>query len=161
MQENSRTGKIGVVLCTLVLATGCVIFSDANKDQQTALDDGRSRWEGTGITDYTIRYQRVSSCVFCDPADLVAVRLTVRADTLREVFDLDQGQAVVDFLPGIFLTINELFDFVQIAIDQRAAEIDVSYDMTLGYPIDIDVDISRRFFDDDLGFRVREFAQLN
>ena len=140
---------------------GSPAFSDANKDQQTALDDGRSRWEGTGITDYTIRYQRISSCVFCDPADLVAVRLTVRADTLREVFDLDQGQAVVDFLPGIFLTINELFDFVQIAIDQRAAEIDVSYDMTLGYPIDIDVDISRRFFDDDLGFRVREFAQLN
>ena len=67
----------------------------------------------------------------------------------------------MDFSPGIFLTINELFDFVQTSIDQRAAEIDVNYDATLGYPIDIDVDISRRFFDDDLGFRVREFAELN
>ena len=148
-------------MCTLVLATGCSIFTDANRDTQTALNEGRSRWEGTGITDYTVRFQRVSSCLFCDPADLVAVRLTVRADTLREVLDLDQDQVLVDFLPGIFLTINELFDFVQTSIDQRAAEIDVNYDATLGYPIDIDVDISRRFFDDDLGFRVREFAELN
>ena len=77
------------------------------------------------------------------------------------MFDLDQGQALVDFAPGVFLTIKELFDFVQISIDQRAAEIDVNYDQTLGYPIDIDVDISRRSFADDLGFRVREFAQLN
>ena len=149
------------MLCTLVLATGCVIFTDPNKDHQTSLDEGRSRWEATGITDYTIDSQRISNCVFCDLAALAAVRLTVRADTLREVFDLDQGQALVDYSPGVFLTIDELFDFVQSAIDQNAAEIDVSYDVTLGHPIDIDVDISRRFFDDDVGFRIREFAELN
>ena len=153
--------QIGVTILTLLVAAGCSIFSVDNKDYQLSLDDSRSRWEGSGITDYTMLFQRLSSCFICQPSDLIAVKLTVRGDTIREVFDIAQDQLFTDFTPGIFLTVDELFDFIQDAIDVDAAEIDISYDNTLGYPIDITVDISRRFFGDETSFQVREFTELN
>ena len=161
MRNNAGTTRIGVTILTLLVAAGCSIFSVDDRDHQLLLDDSRSRWEATGITDYTMRFRRLSSCFICQPNDLIAVTLTVRGDTIREVFDIAQNQSLTDFTPGIFLTVDELFDFIQEAIDVDAAEIDVSYDSTLGYPADITVDISRRFFDDETSFQVREFTQLN
>ena len=161
MRNNIGTTRIGVTILTLFVAAGCSIFSVANEDHQLSLDDSRTRWEGSGVTDYTMRFQRLTSCIFCQATDLVAVRLTVRGDTIREVLDIAQDLPVTDFTPGVFLTVDELFDFIQEAIDLDAAEIDVSYDGVLGYPVDITVDISRRFFDDETSFQVREFAELN
>ncbi len=146
----------------MVFATGCSIFTSLEGDRQGSLDEGRSLWNTAGITDYTIRLQRTTACFFCDTSDLVPdARLTVVADTLTEVFDIQNDVAVTQINPGVFFTINELFDFLQDAIDQDAAGFDVSYDGVLGYPTDIDIDISRRFVDDDVGFRVREFTELN
>ena len=161
MRNNAGAARIGVAILTAIVAVGCSIFSVDNKDHQLSLDDSRTRWEGSGVTDYTMRFQRLTSCIFCQATDLVAVRLTVRGDTIREVLDIAQDLPVTDFTPGVFLTVDELFDFIQEAIDLDAAEIDVSYDGVLGYPVDITVDISRRFFDDETSFQVREFAELN
>ncbi len=161
MRNNAETTRIGVTILTLLVAAGCSIFSVDNRDHQLSLDDSRSRWEASGITDYAMRFQRLTSCFICQPTDLIAVRLTVRGDTIREVLDIAQNQPLTDFAPGVFLTVDELFDFIQEAIDLDAAEIDVSYDRILGYPIDITVDISRRFFDDETSFQVREFTELN
>ena len=161
MRNNAGTTRIGGTILTLVVAAGCSIFSVDNKDHQLSLDDSRSRWEASGVTDYTMRFQRLSSCFICQPTDLIEVRITVRGDTIREVFDIAQNLPFTDFTPGVFLTIDELFDFIQEAIDLDAAEIDISYDRILGYPIDITVDISRRFFDDETSFQVREFTELD
>lgn len=160
MRNNARA-RIGVAILTVVVAAGCSIFSVDNKDRQSSLDDSRSRWEGSGVSDYTMRFQRLTSCIICQPTDLIEVRLTVRGDTIREVLDLAQNLPFTDFTPGVFLTVDDLFDFIQEAIDLDAAEIDISYDRILGYPTDITVDISRRFFDDETSFQVREFAELN
>ena len=153
--------RIGVTILTLIVAAGCSIFSVDNKDRQLSLDENRSSWDASGITDYTMRFQRLSSCFICQPNDLVAVRLTVRGDTISEVLDIAENRPFTDITPGVFLTVDELFDFIQEAIDLDAAEIDVSYDGILGYPVDITVDISRRFFDDETQFQVREFTELN
>ena len=160
MLRIAHTVQVGTLVAVLLLLPGCVIFSDANQDDQTALDESRSLWEGAGIADYSIRFQRMSSCIFCDPSELILVRLTIRGGVLEEVIDVDGDQPVTEFNPGIFLTVAELFVFIQDAIDQQAAEIDITYDQLLGYPTDITVDFSRRFFDDELGFQVREFAEL-
>ena len=63
--------------------------------------------------------------------------------------------------PGAFLTIEGVFDAIQGAIDQRAAEIDVSYNSTFGYPTDVSIDPSRSLFNDDTQFQIREFVELN
>lgn len=174
MKTNARIARVGAVLLYLLPAIGCSIFSVADGDQQSSLDQNRSQWDATGITDYTVRFQRTSTCIVCNTAILIPVRLTVTGDTIRAVFDLDNNVVVQDFVPNespclsqvvdgcrSFLTVDELFDFIQSAIDQDAVEIDISYNENLGYPVDIVVDFSRRFFDDETGFQIRDFSQTN
>ncbi len=140
------------------LSTGCVIFSSSDVDVQTDLDEHRALWEAIGVTDYAMRFQRIC---FCSSSLLIPVRLTIRGDTLVEVFDLETQQPIDSFEPGMFLTVDELFDFVQDAINVDAPRISVRYDAQLGHPTDIDVDLSRQRFDDDMRFEVRDFDPLN
>ena len=162
MRNDAGATRIGVTILTLLVVAGCSIFSVDNKDFQLSLDDSRGLWEASGVADYTMRFQRLTSCFICEPTDLIAVRLTVRGDTIREVLDI-QSDTLLTFDPtsGVFLTVDGLFDFIQEAIDLDAAEIDISYDAVWGYPVDITVDISRRFFEDETSVQVREFTELN
>ena len=150
-------GKKAFVALLLFLA-GCVIFTSDAKDLQTELDENRALWDAAAITDYSMRFQRL--CLFCAVDFLIPVRITVRDDTIDTVTDLDTGAAVAEITEGTFLTIDELFDFIQDAIDQNASEIDVRYDEVLGYPTDVNIDLSRSFINDDAQFEIREFQEL-
>ena len=142
----------------LPFLTGCVIFTSGSKDLQTELTEHRALWDVAAITDYSMRFQRL--CVFCDVDFLIPVRITVRGDTIDTVIDLDSGAPVTETTAGTFLTIDELFDFIQDAIDQNASEIDVRYEAVLGYPTDVNIDLTRSFFNDEAQFEIREFQEL-
>ncbi len=146
------------LLALLPFLTGCVIFTSGSKDLQTELDEHRALWDVAAITDYSMRFQRL--CVFCEIDFLIPVRITVRGDTIDTVTDLDSGAPVVETTEGTFLTIDELFDFIQDAINQNASEIDVRYNEVLGYPTDVNIDLSRSFFNDEAQFEIREFQEL-
>ncbi len=146
------------VLALLPFLTGCVIFSSDSKDLQTELDEHMALWDVAAITDYSMRFQRL--CLFCSVDFLVPVRITVRGDTIDTVTDLDTGDPVAEITPGTFLTIDEVFETIQDAIDQNASEIDVRYDEVFGYPTDIDIDFSRSFRNDEALFEIREFQEL-
>jgi hypothetical protein len=145
-------------LALLPLLAGCVIFSSDSADLQTELDNNRALWDVAGITEYSMRFQRL--CVFCDVVFLVPVRITVRGDTIDTVTEVDSGDPVVEIAGGAFLTIDEVFDTIQLAIDQNASEIDIRYDEFLGYPTDVNIDLSRSFINDEEQFEIREFQEL-
>ncbi len=149
--------RIKPLVVLLPLLVGCVIFSSIEEDVQGELDVNRALWDAAAIHDYSMTFQRL--CLFCGIELLIPVRITVRGDTIVEVTDLD-GAPVVEPAEGVFLTIDEVFDFVQFAIDQRAAEIDVRYNGTFGYPTDVVIDFSRSLFNDDTQFQIREFVEL-
>ncbi len=142
----------------LPFLTGCVIFTSGSKDLQTELTEHRALWDVAAITDYSMRFQRL--CVFCEIDFLIPVRITVRGDTIDTVTDLDTGAPVTETTAGTFLTIDELFDFIQDAIDQNASEINIRYHQVLGYPTDVDIDLTRSFFGDEAQFEIREFQEL-
>ena len=146
-------------LVLLPLLVGCVIFTTPEEDVQGELDINRAQWDAAEIHDYGINFQRL--CLFCGVEFLIPVRLTVRGDTIYEVTDVDTGAPVVEPAPGAFLTIDEVFDVIQGAIDQSAAEINVRYNSMFGYPTDVTIDLSRSLFNDDAQFQIREFVELN
>ena len=150
--------RIKPFLVLLPLLAGCVIFSSIEEDVQEELDVNRAQWDAAAIHDYSMSFQRL--CLFCTVEFSIPVRITVRGDTIFEVRDLDTGAPVVEPAVGVFLTIDEVFDAIQGAIDQGAAEIDVRYNSTFGYPTDVNIDISRSQFRDDAQFQIREFVEL-
>ncbi len=151
--------RIKPLLVLLPLLVGCVIFSSIEEDVQGGLDVNRALWDAAAIHDYSMSFQRL--CVFCSVEFLIPVRITVRGDTISEVTDLDTGAPVEEPAPGVFLTIDEVFDVIQGAIDQSAAEINVRYNSMFGYPTDVTIDLSRSLFNDDAQFQIREFVELN
>ncbi len=151
--------RIKPLIVLLPLLAGCVIFSSKEGDVQGELDLHRALWNAAAIHDYSMSFQRL--CLFCSVEFLIPVRITVRGDTINEVTDLDTGAPVAEPAPGAFLTIEGVFAAIQGAIDQRAAEIDVSYNGMFGYPTDVSIDPSRSLFNDDTQFQIREFVELN
>ncbi len=149
--------RIKPLLVLLPLLAGCVIFS-SNEDVQRELDVSRAQWDAAAIHDYSMSFQRL--CLFCSFEFLIPVRITVRGDTISEVTDLDTGAPVVEPVEGVFLTIDEVFDVIQGSINQGAAEIDVRYNSTFGYPTDVSIDLSRSQFRDDTQFLIGEFVEL-
>ncbi len=150
--------RIKPLLVLLPLLVSCVIFSSDEADVQGELDANRAVWDAAAIHDYSMTFQRL--CSLCSVEFLIPVRLIVRGDTIDEARDVDTGAPVQEPAVGAFLTIDEVFQVIQQAIDQTAAEIDVSYNSTLGYPIDVDIDLRRSQFSDDTQFQIREFVEL-
>ncbi len=151
--------RIKPLILLLPLLVGCVIFSSKEEDVQGELDLNRALWDVAAVHDYSMSFQRL--CLFCSVEFLIPVRITVRGDTIFEVTDLDTGEPVAEPAEGAFLTIVGVFDFIQNAITQDAAEIDVRYNSMFGYPTDVDIDFSRSLFNDDTQFQIREFVELN
>ncbi len=150
--------RIKPLLVLLPLLVGCVIFSSSEEDVQGELDVNRALWDAAAIHDYSMTFQRL--CSLCSIEFLIPVRITVRGDTVHEMTDWDTGTPVEEPAEGAFLTIDEVFDVIQEAINRNAAAIDVGYNSTFGYPIDVDIDLSRSQFNDDVQFRIREFVEL-
>ena len=146
------------LLVLLPLLVGCVIFSGSEEDVQGELDFNRAQWDAAAIHDYSMSFQRL--CRFCGAEFATPVRITVRGDTIREVTDLDTGAPVEQSAEGAFLAVDGVFDFIQNAIDQNAAAIDISYNSTFGYPTDVIIDFNRSQFSDDTQFLIGEFVEL-
>lgn len=150
--------RVKLLFLLLPLVAGCVIFS-SKPDPQTELDENRSTWDAAGVADYRMRFQRL--CLFCDVQILSPVRITVLAGAIDEIIDAETGEPVDEAVEGAFLTIDQIFDVIQEAINQNAVEIDVRYNDRLGYPTDVQIDLSRALINDDAQFEVREFEELN
>ena len=146
------------LLVLLPLLVGCVIFSSIEEDVQGELDVNRALWDAAAIHDYSMSFQRL--CRFCDAEFATPVRITVRGDTIREITDLDTGEPLGQPAEGAFLAVDGVFDFIQSAIDQSAAAIDVGYNSTFGYPTDVTIDFTRSQFNDDTQFLIGEFVEL-
>jgi hypothetical protein len=72
-----------------------------------------------------------------------------REETIDSVDDPDAGTPLD---PMLYLTIAELFNVVQDAIDAEAAQIDVSYDGVLGHPTSMFIDFEVLIADEEIGY---------
>ena len=154
--------RLSIGLVSLIpLIAGCAIFSPDGGNFQEELDAHRATWNGGGITNYQVQFQRLCRFFGCNTDLIIPVRLTVRDGIITEVVDLDTDEVVTDAPSGTFLTVDQLFDSIQDAIDRDAADIDIRYDEQLGYPINVDIDINRGVFGDEAVFELRDLQPID
>ncbi len=89
------------------------------------------------------------------PAEVV-----VRNGQRVSVTIVETGEPVPAQFASLYLTVDELFDFVEDAIDRKAHRIDVEYDPDLGVPIEISIDYEENVIDEEMAFRASSFTPL-
>ncbi len=137
-----------------------VVMDDVFTPAQAKLDAARARWNAVGPPmDYNMELRTLCFCGYpVLGADYVALEVRggvpVGGETVREGTPLPSDQ--LEF----FRTIDDLFEAIQSAIDNRAASLEVEYDPVLGYPTSISIDQIALAVDDEVSYVVEGLAVL-
>jgi hypothetical protein len=115
--------------------------------EQAELDRNWDRFERNAPLSYTYTVRVACEC----PSDVTRpVTVWVDRGTVEYLFYEDDGRAVPFSYSDSFPSVEQLFDAIQDAIDQRADYIDVDYDPTYGFPRSVYIDYDRRVSDEEL-----------
>lgn len=133
-----------------VLALGLLSCGDGTSPLDPRLDlaANRAKWQRAGLVSYTYTLQQFCFCAFTQP-----VRLYVVNDVVVRAF-ASPGDSAVS--PQFFPTVDRLFTFIDDAIARRAAVIRVTYDPTLGYPVEIVYDGALNAADDEVTYHLTD-----
>lgn len=138
-----------LVLLPVAVAGSCSVLGlDDYEGERDRLDAARAVWQAQGPTSYVFVLQR--SC-FCGGGTQPA-RVTVEDGQRVSVTVVDTGEPVPAEFEQYYLTVDELFDFVEDAIDRKAHRITVEYDRDVGYPVSIFIDYQENAIDEEMGF---------
>ncbi|MEL7562704.1 DUF6174 domain-containing protein [Dehalogenimonas sp. 4OHTPN] len=133
------------------LLPGCNLLIDPF---QRDLNNARSKWSAAGISDY--EYHLRVAC-FCPPNIVSPVVVKVANDVNIGVeYSKEPKEVTNDFFKPLD-TIDELFEIIQKAIDDRVASLDVEYHSTFGYPVSISIDRIKEAIDDEIAYFVEAF----
>lgn len=138
-----------IVLGLVLLTLGC---SDIYGPQKNELSAARDLWVQSSSDGYSYEFRR--SC-FCPPDYTSLIRIEVLGGVVNSAIYVDTGNPVTD--PTIALTIAELFDEIQTAIDNEAFSIVATYDPVLGHPVSVSIDFIENAVDDEMAFSVSAF----
>ena len=134
------------------LALVTLACSELYGPQKNELSAALELWVGSGTDDYSYEFQR--SC-FCSPDYTSLIRIEVFDGIVSSAIYVGSGDPVTD--PTIALTIAELFDEIQAAIDNEAFSIVATYDPVLGHPVNVAIDHIKNAVDDEMAFSVSAF----
>jgi hypothetical protein len=130
----------------LALLPGCGRLEDDQDRRELAA--ARRQWRAQAVTSYDIRYQNVCFCVTDHTAP---VRLEVRNGAITGAVRLDSGQRLGAETFARYRTVDEIFDLIDQAIDENAAEVNATYDASRGYPVSVYIDRDQRVADEEIG----------
>ena len=122
---------------------------------QAELDRNRALWEASRADDYSFVLTPICFC----PQDLLdPVRISVLGGVVGSVAYAESGNAPDHDGYGRYVTIDELFDTIQEAIDRKAAAVAVTYDPDFGYPTDAQLDYDTRMADEEYRFTASDYT---
>lgn len=151
MQPSLRR-KLPAMLALLALAACAEPTLQGGGD--ASLRAARDLWASHGIRDYGYLLTRTCDC----PAEQQGpVRVEVRDGAPVSVTYAGSGEPAPQADFGQLDTVEELFDFIQRAIESKPFEIAQSYDVELGYPTRVQVNPSGARGGDQDGFAVQDF----
>lgn len=117
------------------------------------LEVSQSRWDSLGPDTYVYAVERLC---FCGVEYRGPVRVRVENGAAVERVYVSTGLAVPAGIAMEFPTVSGLFDIIRSAIEEDAAELEVTYDPALGVPLDFWIDWDERVADEELGMQVTE-----
>jgi hypothetical protein len=121
---------------------------------QQELNTQRQQWQTLNLRDYIYHFERIC---FCSPEYVDPGLVHVVGGEIDSVEHAVTGD-VLD--PSFFLTVDDLFDEVQAAIDSQADEIVVEYNGFFGNPTTIDIDFSKYMADEEMSFRASDLRVI-
>ena len=122
---------------------------------QAELDRHRALWEANRAGDYS--YVLTPIC-FCPQYLLDPVRISVLGGLVASVAYAESGKAPEHDGYGRYVSIDDLFDTIQKAIDRKAAEVAVTYDPSTGYPTEARLDYDARMADEEYRFTASGYS---
>ena len=140
------------VLTLLLAAAACEAPTAPTEGDNLAA--ARARWTAQSGPSYSYKVNRSCECVL--GGRLMAV--TVRNGAVTSAEYLDSSSPVEAALLTYVLTVPDLFDLIQDALDRKAAYLAVTYDPMYGYPTRIEVDYSANAVDDEVVMSARELS---
>jgi len=137
-----------MAVAALALGAGAcgLLEPDPWRSRQAELDVNRSVWEDAAITEYTYELKRMCYCGLAG-----ALNVTVADHAVVAATRVD-GQRIAPQDLHVVETVDDLFDVVQRAIDERAFRYTVEYDPELGYPTLVDLDPIREAIDEEVRY---------
>jgi len=117
------------------------------------LEANQARWDSSGPGSYVYGVERLC---FCGVEYRGPVRVTVVDGSAVEHVYIDSGLVVPPVVAQAFPTVDGLFSLLRSAIEGDAAEVNVTYDPTLGVPLDFWIDYNLMIADEELGIQVTE-----
>ena len=138
------------LLSGVLLLAGC----DQLSDQKDDLRDARERWQDAGLDNYgyTLHY----GC-FCERSG--AFQIVVHDDTVTSAVYIGEEEFPEwGEIPA--MTVDEMFERIEDALDEDPEDADLEFDDELGYPTSVGFDLADNVDDDQWGFSVTDFAEL-
>lgn len=125
-------------------------------DPAEALSRNRALWVQKGPANYQIVMSRLCECL---PEATQPVTVVVRNQVVEGRRYLT-GAPVDPQYDALFVSIPELFDLIQQAIDGNAPGLAVRYHPLLGYPQSIQIDWVAGTSDDEVSYMVSDFGPI-
>jgi hypothetical protein len=132
----------------LVVAASCGDALGPGRHTNPDLEAARRLWRAQDLHTYAFTLQRSCFCANVDP-----LYVAVLSDTVALALDLKTGE-YVDRRLG--MTVDDLFAFIQTAIDRPAQLIRANYDGARGFPTEIDYDGAAQIADDEVFYRITD-----
>ncbi len=137
----------------LVLALLALAACDDDPVSPLGLFVAKARWDRANIDSYAMTVRRhCGECPIFDP-----VRLTISRGVVVSRINVVTGEPVAPSLTEVFPDVSGFFAMVEEA-SARAHDLRVTYHPIYGFPTVISIDWVRDHVDDEIVYRVEDFA---
>ena len=137
----------------VVLGFLAIVACDDDPVSPFGLFAARARWERANIDSYEMTVRRqCGECPVFNP-----VRLTISGGVIVSRVDVVTGDPVSPQLADLFPDVPGLFALVDQAV-AKAHDLRVTYHRTYGFPTVISIDWVLEHADDEIAYRVEDFA---
>ncbi len=141
------------LLLLLAIATAC--GGNATGPAEFGLRSARELWQQAAILDYSVTVER--RCV-CDGANRPVV-VQVSGGAVVSTTDAQTGDPIDISALGPYPSVEGMFEILQDAVDTDAHDIIATYQIDLGYPLELQIDFDRSTKDDELGYVTSVFER--
>lgn len=148
--EKIMVNKLLTFTLIVLLLSAC--NENDQSEVQEQLNLSKALWSQHGIEDYQITSRLFCFCIINH--DIVNL---VDNGELVSAFYAGSGSPIPADQFEYQKSVDDYFDLIQEAINEDAFSIDVSYDSTYGYPVDISIDYDQNIADEEVGYRLSSF----
>ena len=160
-QPGASTSSCVSIRFPIVLSLAAILAGLSACTSATAPADelaaARRQWTENGPQSYSYTLARSCECL---PEQTGPVVITVQDGAVVSRVYASTGTPVATAYQSLFPSIEGVFDLVDEAIRQGAEQLDVDYHRTLGYPVNIAINLHLRPVDGGLVVTTSDFHSL-